>query len=522
MSTNAAASPKAIDGRFVSHAQYGEDVRLWRALGHVAEGRYVDVGAQDPDDMSVTRAFYDRGWSGINVEPVPAYAAKLRARRPRDVTLEAALAAMPGERTLHEVPDTGLSTLDPAIARWHADQGRSMRSRTVAIDTLERVWIAHAVRDVHFLKVDVEGAEPEVLAGIDLDAHRPWIVVVEATRPMTRIPSYAAWEPRLLAARYRLACDDGVNRYYVADEHADLAPALALPLEARDDHVLACDVLAADPARPAAARYGPERMGFLHGDWPRPTMARPVSQLCTRAQFREGAYRDACLRMSDAPLIHRRQWENVYALATLEALGAVGPGKRGLILGTFSAALPAVLAAAGCVVTVVASRVDRASLAGAVERGLCSDEAFKSRVLFVRNDADALAQQRPGSLDFVCTFELADTIGAIERTLAVIKSSFAWLRSGAAAVHTGTFNLSSNYGTIETRGTCALRRFDLETIGTFAARAGFAMAPLTLFDGDDPVDAFVATPPYVLQPNLKFRVDRYVLTSIGLAFSRAP
>ena len=66
-----------------------------------------------------------------------------------------------------------------------------------------------------------------------------------------------------------------------------------------------------------------------------------------------------------------------------------------------------------------------------------------------------------------------------------------------------------------------MRRFDLETIGTFAAREGYTMAPLTLFDGDDPVDAFVATPPHVHQPNLKYRVHRYVLTSIGLAFSRA-
>ena len=89
------------------------------------------------------------------------------------------------------------------------------------------------------------------------------------------------------------------------------------------------------------------------------------------------------------------------------------------------------------------------------------------------------------------------------------------------AVHTATFNLSSNYGTIERRGTRALRRFDLDTIGTFAARAGVTMAPLTLFDGDDPVDAFVDTPPYLFQPHIKFRVDRYVLTSIGLCSERA-
>ena len=42
---------------FVSHAQNFEDVMLWRALGDVKQGFYVDVGAADPVDMSVTKAF---------------------------------------------------------------------------------------------------------------------------------------------------------------------------------------------------------------------------------------------------------------------------------------------------------------------------------------------------------------------------------------------------------------------------------------------------------------------------------
>jgi len=520
MSMSAAPTPIPTAGRFVSYAQFGEDVRLWRALAGVASGRYIDVGAQHPDADSVTRAFYDRGWSGVNVEPVPDYVALLRERRPRDATLAVALAERPGRLTLHEFPATGLSTLDDAIADMHRKHGHDARSIDVDVDTLEHVWARHAEGDVHFLKIDVEGAEAAVLAGLDLNARRPWIVVVESTRPTTTIPSYNAWEPQLVAARYRLACDDGLNRYYVADERAELAAALALPLEARDDHVLACDVLAADPARPDAASYGPERAAFLQGDWTRPTIARPASQLCTRAQFGEAAYREASLRLGEVPCLHRQQWEIVYVLASLEARGAVGPGKRGVVVGAISGALPAVLAAAGCEVTVVAPRIDPATLASAVARGLCTEDDFRARVV-VRNDAEALAQQAPGTLDFVCTFGLADAVGSVERALGPMKASFAWLRPGGAAVHTATFNLSSNYGTIERRGTCALRRFDLDTIGTFAARAGVTMAPLTLFDGDDPADAYVDTPPYHSQPHLKLRVDRYVLTSIGLAFARA-
>jgi hypothetical protein len=69
---------------FVSYAQNGEDVVLRRALANVEVGRYIDVGANDATVESVSKAFYDAGWSGITVEPVRKYAAKHRSERPRD------------------------------------------------------------------------------------------------------------------------------------------------------------------------------------------------------------------------------------------------------------------------------------------------------------------------------------------------------------------------------------------------------------------------------------------------------
>ena len=55
--------------RFVSYAQNFEDVMLWRALKHISNGFYIDVGAWSPDIDSVTRIFYEHGWRGVNVEP---------------------------------------------------------------------------------------------------------------------------------------------------------------------------------------------------------------------------------------------------------------------------------------------------------------------------------------------------------------------------------------------------------------------------------------------------------------------
>ena len=75
---------------------------------------------------------------------------------------------------------------------------------------------------IDFLKIDVEGAEADVLFGGDWERFRPKVIVAEAVTPMTSEPSWQAWEPFLIAQRYRFALFDTLNRFYVADEHPEI------------------------------------------------------------------------------------------------------------------------------------------------------------------------------------------------------------------------------------------------------------------------------------------------------------
>ena len=76
---------------FISYAQNYEDVMLWRALKNVKQGFYVDVGAAWPEQDSVTKAFYDRGWNGINIEPNQELLSSLISSRPADINLGVAI-----------------------------------------------------------------------------------------------------------------------------------------------------------------------------------------------------------------------------------------------------------------------------------------------------------------------------------------------------------------------------------------------------------------------------------------------
>ncbi len=222
----------------ISYAQNLEDVVLLRALQDVEAGFYIDVGAFSPDLHSVTKAFYERGWRGINIEPNPECQAAFAAQRPRDINLAVAVGDRNGTMQLHVFSDTGLSTLDASIAEGHVATGRKSDPHEVPVVTLDEVFEAHVGQqsDVHFLKIDVEGFEAQVIRGNDWTRHRPWIVLVEATLPLTQVASHMAWEPTLLAASYVHAYADGLNRFYVASEHADRIGRLAVPPNVFDDY----------------------------------------------------------------------------------------------------------------------------------------------------------------------------------------------------------------------------------------------------------------------------------------------
>lgn len=202
---------------------------LWRALKHVESGFYIDVGANDPTLDSVTKAFYARCWHGINIEPTVFYFERLAHERPADINLRVAAGAERGTLTLHEVAQTGLSTTQPDVAAQHRREGYDVLCHEVETLPLDEICATHVTGDIHFLKIDVEGGEHDVLRGLDLARWRPWILVIEATRPMSQDETYQEWEPILLSHRYGFAYADGLNRFYVADEHPELMPAFRYP-----------------------------------------------------------------------------------------------------------------------------------------------------------------------------------------------------------------------------------------------------------------------------------------------------
>jgi len=212
-----------------SYAQNFEDVMLWRALGHIEKGFYIDIGAQHPVVDSVSKAFYERGWRGIHVEATQAYADLLRQDRPDETVIQAAVSDRHGTLTFYEIPDTGMSTGDAAIAEMHRLKGFAVRQTLVPTITLADILALAGHREIHWLKIDVEGMEKRVLQGLALVQNKPWILVVESTAPNSRVSTHGEFEENVLSAGYEFAYFDGLSRFYVLAELRKLKSKLLIP-----------------------------------------------------------------------------------------------------------------------------------------------------------------------------------------------------------------------------------------------------------------------------------------------------
>lgn len=212
-----------IDSQYrVSFAQNREDVLLEGFFNKLDKGFYVDIGASDPEHLSVTKYFYDKGWSGINVEPIKRLHKKLLSARPRDINLNMGISDDEGEMRFREYAGDGLSTFSPEIQKDYQSHPNNATKKykeyQVKTNSLAKIFSQNNVTKIDFMKVDVEGFEYSVLASNDWKKYRPSVICIEANH------INKDWRPILHNAGYSLAFFDGINEYYVANEHKASEP----------------------------------------------------------------------------------------------------------------------------------------------------------------------------------------------------------------------------------------------------------------------------------------------------------
>jgi len=167
---------------FTSYVKDFHDVTLWRALGQVAAGNYIDAVPGNSDDAWLGRAFADQGWRGVRLVDV-AGPARMNA---------------------------GPTLLAAQLGRGSPDQ-----QDPVPRVSLDMVFDACPAGPVHWLHLDAAGLDDGILDGWRRSTTRPWIIVVSSARTT---PS--RWHAGLTSKGYVLAGRTANTLFYVLQQPA--------------------------------------------------------------------------------------------------------------------------------------------------------------------------------------------------------------------------------------------------------------------------------------------------------------
>src|SRR4051794_26912627 len=155
-------------------SQIGQD--RWvseKVFPNVTNGYFLDVGSADGFLNSNTWALEQRGWTGICVDPFPSNMAGRTCQMFPD--------AVDGEggKKVQFTQAGELGGISNYLDRWKdvVKDARTVELTTVTLgDILRR---AHAPSFIHFMSLDIEGAELEALRGFPFDQYKLGSIAVE-------------------------------------------------------------------------------------------------------------------------------------------------------------------------------------------------------------------------------------------------------------------------------------------------------------------------------------------------------
>lgn len=166
-----------------SYSQKYEDIIIDSLLRFKKKGFYIDIGANDPDNLNNTKRFYNKGWHGINIEPNPILFNKLQKKRGNDLNLNIGISNHQGLLPFYIFNPHTLSTFSEKQANIYKMNGNEIIKKTnIKTFQLSEVFNKYVKNNkIDFISIDTEGYDMLVLKSNDWNKYKPTVVCVEST-----------------------------------------------------------------------------------------------------------------------------------------------------------------------------------------------------------------------------------------------------------------------------------------------------------------------------------------------------
>jgi FkbM family methyltransferase len=156
------------------YSQIGQDRWvLETAFPGVTDGFFLDIGSGDGTSLSNSKALEQRGWRGICIDPFPTNMEGRTCQMLKEVVFSEA-----GKRIAFQAAGE-VGGIRGSLGKWkdEALAAKTVELTTVTLrDILERT---KAPQFIHFVSLDIEGAELDALKGFPFEKHTIGALAVE-------------------------------------------------------------------------------------------------------------------------------------------------------------------------------------------------------------------------------------------------------------------------------------------------------------------------------------------------------
>ena len=146
----------------------------------MCDGFFLDIGSWRYSEGSNTFLLEaDLGWSGIAIDAQEKFREGYDKHRPRTKFFSYFVSDVSGRQAKLHVP--GANTAVASADQAHIDRHGLKTSETIQVQeiTLDALLERERVRQIDFLSMDIELAEPAALRGFDIQRFAPKLVCIE-------------------------------------------------------------------------------------------------------------------------------------------------------------------------------------------------------------------------------------------------------------------------------------------------------------------------------------------------------
>lgn len=162
------------------YSQHGEQAAILAHFAGRTDGRFLEIGAWDPICFSNTRALYEAGWKGVQIEPSPGPVLNLLAEYGNEARVNVMAAAVSLEPAYlrMRVSDDGVSSDDTSHTnKWQAAGSKFHGELLVPTVTLDQIALWFGGFD--FISIDTEGTSVDLFLRMLALEWRPGCICVE-------------------------------------------------------------------------------------------------------------------------------------------------------------------------------------------------------------------------------------------------------------------------------------------------------------------------------------------------------